>query len=162
PPSMRLSSGSWDLLREAARCGGTPGGLTAQAGFDPATTVRGSRESGWLGSAPGGQRPQRHGPEPRSAGERPKTYDRVQSVVRAAPLVEPFGTGRGYAAALVVWSLAAAGHALARSPFGFGVARFLLGLGEAGNVPAAIKTTAEWFPRRERALATGIFDSGSN
>jgi ACS family hexuronate transporter-like MFS transporter len=80
----------------------------------------------------------------------------------AGRLIDRFGTRLGYAAALVVWSLAAAGHALARSAFGFGVARFLLGLGEAGNFPAAVKTTAEWFPRRERALATGIFDSGSN
>ena len=54
------------------------------------------------------------------------------------------------------------GHALARSVFGFGVARFLLGLGEAGNFPAAIKTVAEWFPKKERALATGIFNSGTN
>jgi ACS family hexuronate transporter-like MFS transporter len=77
-------------------------------------------------------------------------------------LIDRIGTRLGYAAALVVWSLAAAGHALARSAFGFGVARFLLGLGEAGNFPAAVKTTAEWFPRRERALATGLFDSGSN
>jgi ACS family hexuronate transporter-like MFS transporter len=54
------------------------------------------------------------------------------------------------------------GHAFARSAFGFGVARFALGLGEAGNFPAAVKTTAEWFPKKERALATGIFNSGSN
>ena len=77
-------------------------------------------------------------------------------------LIDRVGTRLGYAVALVVWSLAAAGHALARTPFGFGVARFLLGLGEAGNFPAAVKTTAEWFPRRERALATGIFNAGSN
>jgi ACS family hexuronate transporter-like MFS transporter len=76
--------------------------------------------------------------------------------------IDRVGTKVGYAVALVVWSLAAAGHALARSAFGFGVARFLLGLGEAGNFPAAVRTTAEWFPRRERALATGIFNSGSN
>jgi ACS family hexuronate transporter-like MFS transporter len=76
--------------------------------------------------------------------------------------IDRVGTRLGYAATLIAWSLAAAGHALARSAFGFGVARFLLGLGEAGNFPAAIKTTAEWFPRRERALATGIFDAGSN
>jgi ACS family hexuronate transporter-like MFS transporter len=54
------------------------------------------------------------------------------------------------------------GHALARSAFGFGTARFFLGLGEAGNFPASIKTVAEWFPKKERALATGIFNSGSN
>ena len=77
-------------------------------------------------------------------------------------LIDRVGTRVGYAVALVVWSLAAAGHALARSALGFGVARFLLGLGEAGNFPAAVKTTAEWFPRRERALATGIFNAGSN
>ena len=53
-------------------------------------------------------------------------------------------------------------HALARSAFGFGFARFFLGLGEAGNFPAAIKTVAEWFPKKERALATGIFNSGTN
>lgn len=72
------------------------------------------------------------------------------------------GTRIGYAVALTLWSLAAAGHALARSALGFGIARALLGLGEAGNFPAAIKTTAEWFPQRERALATGIFNAGSN
>ena len=54
------------------------------------------------------------------------------------------------------------GHAWAGSVFGFAVARFALGLGEAGNFPAAIKTVAEWFPKEERALATGIFNSGSN
>src|SRR4030095_12564263 len=59
-------------------------------------------------------------------------------------------------------SLAAMGHALARSVFGFGVARFALGLGEAGNFPAAITTVAEWFPKKDRALATGILNSGSN
>ncbi len=77
-------------------------------------------------------------------------------------LIDRIGTRLGYAVSLIVWSLAAAGHALAHSAFGFGVARFLLGLGEAGNFPAAIKTTAEWFPKRERALATGIFNAGSN
>ena len=77
-------------------------------------------------------------------------------------LIDRVGTRLGYSIALVVWSLAAAGHALAQSAFGFGVARFLLGLGEAGNFPAAVKTTAEWFPRRERAFATGIFNAGSN
>jgi ACS family hexuronate transporter-like MFS transporter len=76
--------------------------------------------------------------------------------------IDRVGTRVGYAVALVLWSLAAAGHALARTPLGFGVARAFLGLGEAGNFPAAVKTTAEWFPRRERALATGIFNSGSN
>src|SRR4051794_37099718 len=77
-------------------------------------------------------------------------------------LIDRVGTRIGYAIALVVWSLAAAAHALARTPLGFGVARFFLGLGEAGTSPSAIKPTAEWFPRRERALATGIFNAGSN
>jgi ACS family hexuronate transporter-like MFS transporter len=77
-------------------------------------------------------------------------------------LIDRVGVRIGYALALVVWSLAAAGHALAGSALGFGIARFVLGLGEAGNFPSAIKATAEWFPRRERALATGIFNGGSN
>ena len=72
------------------------------------------------------------------------------------------GTRKGFSFAIVFWSLAAMGHAFASTAFGFGVARFALGLGEAGNFPAAIKTTAEWFPKKERALATGIFNSGSN
>src|SRR5262249_27559850 len=77
----------------------------------------------------------------------------------AGRLIDRIGTRLGYAAALVVWSLAAAGHALARSAFGFGVARFLLGLGEAGNFPPAAKTTPEWFPRRERPPRPRLFHS---
>lgn len=77
-------------------------------------------------------------------------------------LTDRFGTRKGFSFAIVFWSVAAMGHSLARSAFGFGVARFALGLGEAGNFPAAIKTVAEWFPKRERAFATGIFNSGSN
>lgn len=80
----------------------------------------------------------------------------------AGRFIDRVGTRVGYAVSLAAWSVAAAGHALAGSALGFGVARFLLGLGEAGNFPAAIKTTAEWFPRRERAMATGIFNAGSN
>lgn len=76
--------------------------------------------------------------------------------------IDRVGVRVGYAVSLVVWSLTAAAHALARTPAHFGVARFLLGFGEAGNFPAAIKATAEWFPRRERALATGIFNAGTN
>jgi len=68
----------------------------------------------------------------------------------------------GYALALIVWSLAAAGHAFVDSVMGFMIARFLLGIGESGNFPAAIKTVAEWFPKKERAFATGIFNAGSN
>ncbi len=63
---------------------------------------------------------------------------------------------------LTVWSLVAAGHALAQNVFAFVIARLALGFGEAGNFPGAIKATAEWFPKKERALATGIFNSGSN
>ncbi len=77
-------------------------------------------------------------------------------------MMDILGTKRGYSIAMVVWTLASIGHAFARSAFGFGVARFALGLGESGNFPAAIKTVAEWFPRKERALATGIFNAGSN
>ena len=77
-------------------------------------------------------------------------------------LMDKFGTRKGFSFAVAFWSVAAMAHALARSIFGFGVARFALGLGEAGNFPAAIKTVAEWFPKKERALATGIFNSGSN
>ena len=76
--------------------------------------------------------------------------------------IDRVGTRLGYSLALGWWSIAAMLHALAASAMGFGCARFLLGLGEAGNFPAAIKTVAEWFPKRERALATGVFNSGSN
>lgn len=72
------------------------------------------------------------------------------------------GVRLGFAWAIVAWSLAAMGHALARGAVGFGVARAALGLGESGNFPGAIKTVADWFPRRERALATGIFNAGTN
>jgi ACS family hexuronate transporter-like MFS transporter len=80
----------------------------------------------------------------------------------AGRMMDRLGTRVGYAIALTVWSLAAAGHAFAESVVGFAIARFALGLGEAGNFPAAIKTVAEWFPKKERALATGIFNGGSN
>lgn len=80
----------------------------------------------------------------------------------AGRLMDRIGTRIGYAAAIVWWSLAAMAHALARTPFGFGVARAALGVGEAGNFPAAIKTVAEWFPKKERAFATGLFNAGSN
>jgi MFS transporter, ACS family, aldohexuronate transporter len=77
-------------------------------------------------------------------------------------LIDLIGTWIGYALSIGIWSFSAAAHALARTPTGFGAARFALGLGEAGNFPAAIKTVAEWFPKKERALATGIFNSGTN
>ncbi|MBL8027120.1 MAG: MFS transporter, partial [Fibrobacteres bacterium] len=77
-------------------------------------------------------------------------------------ILDIIGTRLGYLIALIFWSVAAMAHALAGGAFGFGVARFFLGLGEAGNFPAAVKTVAEWFPRKERALAIGIFNAGSN
>jgi len=76
--------------------------------------------------------------------------------------IDRVGTRLGYTAYLALWSLAAAAHALAKGVLGFGIARFVLGLGESGNFPSAIKTVAEWFPKKERALATGIFNAGSN
>jgi len=80
----------------------------------------------------------------------------------AGRLIDKLGTKIGYALATGIWSIAAVGHALTNTVFGFGVARSALGVSEAGNFPAAIKTVAEWFPRKERALATGIFNSGAN
>lgn len=77
-------------------------------------------------------------------------------------IIDKFGTKIGYALSLFGWSIAAIGHAFAKTPLGFGIARAALGVPEAGNFPAAIKTTAEWFPKKERALATGIFNSGTN
>ena len=83
-------------------------------------------------------------------------------MIGAGWFIDKIGTKLGYAVALIVWSLAAIGHALAGGTGGFMLARAVLGVSEAGNFPAAIKTVAEWFPKKERALATGIFNSGSN
>ncbi|MFD1874104.1 MFS transporter [Hymenobacter bucti] len=83
-------------------------------------------------------------------------------MVGVGRIIDKLGTKFGYAISTALWSLAAMGHALVSSTLGFGIARGFLGITEAGNFPAAIKTTAEWFPQRERALATGIFNSGSN
>jgi ACS family hexuronate transporter-like MFS transporter len=108
-------------------------------------------------------------------------------LVLAGRIMDALGTRLGFAIALVLWSVAAIGHAVADrfsglklptinldattglsvvlltgAAAGFALMRFLLGLGEAGNFPASIKTVAEWFPRKERALATGIFNSGTN
>ncbi len=77
-------------------------------------------------------------------------------------LIDKLGTKLGYTVSILVWSVAAILHAAARNTAGFMAARIGLGLGEAGNFPAAIKTVAEWFPKSERALATGIFNSGAN
>ncbi|WP_301923607.1 MFS transporter [Ferruginibacter sp.] len=80
----------------------------------------------------------------------------------AGRLIDKLGTKIGYGLATALWSVAAIAHAAATSTFGFFVARGALGITEAGNFPAAIKTVAEWFPKKERALATGIFNSGAN
>src|ERR1700733_4792473 len=77
-------------------------------------------------------------------------------------LVDRLGTRLGYSLTMTFWSLAAMGHALVNSLLGFGIARFALGFGEAGVFPASLKTTAEWFPKKERAFATGIFNSGTS
>jgi MFS transporter, ACS family, aldohexuronate transporter len=77
-------------------------------------------------------------------------------------LVDRFGTRKGFSVAVFFWSLSAMAHAAAGSIFQFAAARFCLALGEAGSFPASIKAVAEWFPKRERALATGIFNSGAN
>jgi ACS family hexuronate transporter-like MFS transporter len=77
-------------------------------------------------------------------------------------LVDRIGSKMGYTIAVIVWSIAAMAHALVKSTFGFGIARAALGLGESGNFPVAIKAVAEWFPKRSRAFATGIFNSGTN
>lgn len=83
-------------------------------------------------------------------------------LVSVGAIIDKLGTRLAFALAVVLWSLAAVGHAFARSVAGFSIARFVLGFGEAANFPASIKTVAEWFPKKERALATGIFNSGTN
>ena len=80
----------------------------------------------------------------------------------AGRFLDRVGVKKGYAAAIVWWSVAAMSAAFARTVIGFSLARAALGLGESGNFPAAIKATAEWFPKKERALATGIFNAGTN
>src|SRR3712207_932621 len=77
-------------------------------------------------------------------------------------LIDKVGTRVGASLSITVWSIAAMAHALAYSVQGFAAARFALGIGEAGYFPGAIKTVSEWFPKKERALATGIFNAGTN
>jgi MFS transporter, ACS family, hexuronate transporter len=77
-------------------------------------------------------------------------------------LVDRLGTKIGYAISITGWSLAAMGHALVTSVGGFFAARMCLGISEAGNFPSSIKTVALWFPKKERTLATSLFNSGSN
>jgi ACS family hexuronate transporter-like MFS transporter len=76
--------------------------------------------------------------------------------------IDRVGVRAGYALSIAMWSASAMAHAIARTALGFGAVRFALGFSEAGNFPAAIKTVTEWFPKKERALATGIFNSGTN
>jgi ACS family hexuronate transporter-like MFS transporter len=76
--------------------------------------------------------------------------------------MDKIGVRLGLSLSVAVWSLAAAAHGLARSVYAFGAVRFALGIGEGGNFPASIKTVRNWFPAKERALATGIFNAGSN
>jgi MFS transporter, ACS family, hexuronate transporter len=84
------------------------------------------------------------------------------SMLIVGRLIDKFGTKIGYGISVLVWSFAAMGHALAKSGIGFGFWRALLGIGESGNFPAANKTIAEWFPKKERALAFSIINSGTN
>ncbi|TLV02764.1 MFS transporter [Dyadobacter luticola] len=77
-------------------------------------------------------------------------------------IIDKVGSKMGYIISIIIWSVAAIAHAFVKSTLGFGAVRAVLGLGESGNFPAAVKATAEWFPKRERALATGIFNSGTS
>src|SRR5205814_4272747 len=77
-------------------------------------------------------------------------------------VLDKIGTRIGYALALVAWSISSMLHAIARGPWGFGIMRGFLGISESPNFPAATKTLAEWFPRRERALAFGFVNAGTN
>jgi ACS family hexuronate transporter-like MFS transporter len=84
------------------------------------------------------------------------------SMLGVGRFLDWIGPRKGFAIAIVTWSLAAMGHAFARSVGGFSIARLALGIGESGNIPGAVKTVAEWFPKKERAFATGIFNAGTN
>jgi len=83
-------------------------------------------------------------------------------LISMGTLLDKIGTRLGYMISISLWSLAGIVHAAAGSVFSFSAARFALGIGQSANFPAAVKTVAEWFPKKERALATGIFNSGSN
>lgn len=83
------------------------------------------------------------------------------SMLLTGRLMDWLGSKMGYALSLIVWTIGAIGHAFATSTGGFMIARGILGFGEAANFPAAIKTVAEWFPKKERSLATGIFNAGT-
>jgi len=83
-------------------------------------------------------------------------------LLAAGRIIDKIGTKLGYFLSTLLWSISAVCHAFVGGTFGFGIVRSALGLSEAGNFPAAIKTVAEWFPKKERAFATGIFNSGAN
>jgi len=77
-------------------------------------------------------------------------------------IIDRIGSRKGYAISIALWSVAQLAHSLVSSWIGFAVSRFSLSIGQSGNFPVAIKTVAEWFPKKERALAVGIFNGGSN
>lgn len=83
-------------------------------------------------------------------------------LISMGTLLDKIGTKLGFIISITLWSLAGMAHAAARSVFSFSLARFSLGIGESANFPASVKTVAEWFPKKERALATGLFNSGPN
>ena len=82
-------------------------------------------------------------------------------LITTGRFLDKFGTRIGYMWAIIIWSIAGIAHSAARGVVGFAAARFTLGLGESANFPAAVKSVAEWFPGKERAFATGLFNSGS-
>lgn len=90
------------------------------------------------------------------------TFAYALGYLGAGRLMDRIGTRLGFSLSVILWSLSAMAHSLARTVTGFSAARFALGIGESGNFPASIKTVAEWFPTKERAFATGIFNAGSN
>lgn len=83
-------------------------------------------------------------------------------LITTGRFLDKFGTRLGYTLAIILWSIASTAHAAARSVLTFSLMRFFLGIGESANFPAAVKTVAEWFPKKERALATGWFNIGSS
>lgn len=82
-------------------------------------------------------------------------------LITTGRFLDKFGTRIGYMWAIIIWSIAGIAHSAARGVVGFAAARFTLGLGESANFPAAVKSVAEWFPKKERAFATGLFNAGS-
>jgi ACS family hexuronate transporter-like MFS transporter len=83
-------------------------------------------------------------------------------LILSGKLIDKFGVKVGYGVCVLIWSVAACGHALVRNTLGFAFMRSLLGLAESGNFPSAVKSVSEWFPRKEQALAVGILTSGTS